>query len=380
MILPRTQSFSVSDVNKYIKGILSNDENLKFLCVKGEISNFKQAGNGHYYFSLKDNDSSIGAVMFSTYASKLTFEPKNGDEVLVLASIDVYVPKGNYQLMVYEIDQVGLGNMLLELEQLKQKLQKEGLFDEKRKRSINLFPRAVGVITAPNGAAIHDIVTNLHRRYPICDIYVFPSSVQGENAPKELLKAFNKSQEYDLTTLIIGRGGGASEDLSAFNDETLVRAIANSKMPVISAVGHEVDVTLVDFVADKRASTPTGAAELASVDRREIEQSLSYKFDDMANILKENIQDLKNDINNYKNDIEKSLYNSVALNKSRLEGVKQHLNALNPAAMLNRGYSITTDQNGNVISSVKSLNNDAILLTKLKDGQIESKLLSKKEN
>ncbi|MCQ2814754.1 MAG: exodeoxyribonuclease VII large subunit [Bacilli bacterium] len=380
MILPRTQSFSVSDVNKYIKGILSNDENLKFLCVKGEISNFKQAGNGHYYFSLKDNDSSIGAVMFSTYASKLTFEPKNGDEVLVLASIDVYVPRGNYQLMVYEIDQVGLGNMLLELEQLKQKLQKEGLFDEKRKRSINLFPRAVGVITAPNGAAIHDIVTNLHRRYPICDIYVFPSSVQGENAPKELLKAFNKSQEYDLTTLIIGRGGGASEDLSAFNDETLVRAIANSKMPVISAVGHEVDVTLVDFVADKRASTPTGAAELASVDRREIEQSLSYKFDDMANILKENIQDLKNDINNYKNDIEKSLYNSVALNKSRLEGVKQHLNALNPTAILNRGYSITTDQNGNVISSVKSLNNDAILLTKLKDGQIESKILSKKEN
>ena len=168
----------------------------------------------------------------------------------------------------------------MKLEMLKKALAKEGLFDASRKRDINIYPRAIGVITAQNGAAIKDIVFNINRRYPLCEIYFFPSSVQGENAPKELLEAFNKSQEYDLDTLIIGRGGGASEDLSAFNDEKLVRAISNSKMPVIAAVGHEIDTTLVDYVADKRASTPTGAAELATVDMREIQQKFDYCLED----------------------------------------------------------------------------------------------------
>ena len=269
-----TPVLTVSDINTFIKSILTTEERLKFIRIRGEISNFKVYPSGHFYFSLKDDNSIINAVMFANYAKKIAFIPKNGDEVIVLASVDAYIPRGSYNLNIYEMDSVGQGQILVEFEKLKKKLAAEGLFDESRKRKINIFPKAIGVITAQNGAAVRDIVTNIIRRYAVADIYVFPSLVQGEQAPKELLKAFYKSQEYDLDTLIIGRGGGASEDLSAFNDETLVRAIASSKMPVIAAVGHEIDSTLVDFVADKRASTPTGAAELATVDRREIENEL----------------------------------------------------------------------------------------------------------
>ena len=187
--------YSVSDVNRYIKTVISQDENLKFITVKGELSNFKRGANNHLYFSLKDKDSLINCAMFSTYANKLIFEPKDGDEVLVMASVDVYTARGSYQLIVYEMDSVGQGAMLLELEKLKRKLQKEGLFDESRKRDINIYPKAIGVITARNGAAIKDIVTNINRRFPLCQIYFFPSAVQGDDAPKELLQAFKKSQE-----------------------------------------------------------------------------------------------------------------------------------------------------------------------------------------
>ena len=273
-----TPVLTVSDINNYVKAVLTSDERLKFVRIKGEISNFKAYPSGHFYFSLKDNDSTISAVMFSNYAKRIAFSPKNGDEVVVLASVDAYVPRGSYNLNVYEMEEMGLGQQLLELEKLKKKLAAEGLFDESRKREINIYPKAIGVITAPNGAAIRDIVTNIKRRYPIADIYVFPSLVQGEQAPSELLKAFEESQKYDLDTLIIGRGGGASDDLSAFNDEKLVRAVSNSKMPIIAAVGHEIDMTLIDYVADKRASTPTGAAELATIDRREIQKEFDYSL------------------------------------------------------------------------------------------------------
>ena len=257
--------FTVSDINQYIKALISSDENLKYIYVKGEISNFKMASNGHFYFSLKDEKSLIGAMMFSNYVNRINFKPENGQEVVVFGSVDAYPGSGTYQIIVYQMEEIGAGQQLLELEKLKKKLLEEGLFDESRKRKINLYPNAIGVITAPNGAAIKDILFNIKRRYPIADIYVFYSAVQGENAPKELLKAFELAQTYPLDTLLIGRGGGASEDLSAFNDEALVRAIANSKMPVIACIGHEIDSTLVDFVADKRASTPTAAAELATV-------------------------------------------------------------------------------------------------------------------
>ena len=329
--------YSVTEVNRYVKSVLTNDENLKFISVRGELSNFKQGANGHLYFSLKDKDSLINCAMFSTYAGKLLFEPKDGDEVVVLASIDVYPPRGSYQLIIYEMNTIGLGAMLIELEKLKKALAKEGLFDESRKRDINIYPNAIGVITAKNGAAIRDIVTNIKRRYPICDIYVFPSSVQGDSAAKELLKAFNKSQEYDLDTLIIGRGGGASEDLSAFNDETLVRAVATSKMPVIAAVGHEIDTTLVDYVADKRASTPTGAAELATVDMREIQQKFQYSIDTMKKSLLEIVEDEKENLENLKDELNQAIVDLLDEYKRQLKAKKDQLMVLNPKQVLKRG-------------------------------------------
>ncbi len=364
--------YSVSDVNRYIKAIISQDENLKFISVRGELSNFKRGANGHLYFSLKDKDSLINCAMFSTYASKLIFNPNDGDEVLVMASVDVYAARGSYQLIVYEMNSIGQGQMLLELEKLKKALQKEGLFDESRKRDINIYPQAVGVITAKNGAAIRDIVTNIRRRYPICDIYVFPSAVQGDSAPKELLRAFQKSQEYDLDTLIIGRGGGASEDLSAFNDETLVRAIAKSKMPVIAAVGHEVDTTLVDYVADKRASTPTGAAELATVDMREIQQKFQYCIDTMRDSLVEIVQDMKDDVSSLSEELNESMKDKIDYLSREIQNRAKQLEALNPKKVLNRGYSISQTSDGKVIGSIKEVQKGQTIITTVKDGTINS--------
>ena len=366
--------YTVTDVNRYIKSIITGDQNLKFIYVRGEISNFKPGANGHLYFSLKDKECLINVAMFNNYAKTLTFVPKNGDEVVILASADVYPARGSYQLLVYEMNQVGQGDILLELEKLKKQLQAEGLFEQSRKRPINIYPKAIGVITARNSAAIKDILFNIKRRYPIADIYVFYSAVQGDSAPKELLKAFQESQKYDLDTLIIGRGGGASEDLSAFNDETLVRAIANSKMPVIAAVGHEIDSTLVDFVADKRASTPTGAAELATVDRREIEQKFAYALEDMNEALLEKVKDMKEDVSSLKEELDESIMDFISENKKIVKSYSDQLEALSPLKVLERGFSITEASDGRVITSVKDVKKGDNVTTILKDGTIISKV------
>lgn len=378
MEIPRIV-YSVSDINNYVKNILTNDENLKYIFVKGEVSNFKNGQNGHLYFSLKDENSLISCVMFNTYAQKLKEKPKDGDEVTLCASISAYPSKGTYQLLVYYIEMVGEGAILVELEKLKKKLAKEGLFDESRKRNINIYPKAIGVIAAKNGAAIADIITNIKRRYPICDIYFFPSSVQGENAPKELLKAFLKAQEYDLDTLIIGRGGGASEDLSAFNDEKLVRAIATSKMPVIAAVGHEIDSTLVDFVADKRASTPTGAAELATVDQREIRLHLANSIEEMSDSIREILIDMEEDLDASKEDLNNSIKDYIEELSIELEHKKNQLELISPKNILNRGYTISLDENGNVISDINKIDIGQKIKTILKDGTVESVVTDKKK-
>ena len=367
--------FTVSDINQYIKALIGNDENLKYIYVKGEISNFKMASNGHFYFSLKDDKSLIGAMMFSSYAGRINFKPENGQEVVVFGSIDAYPGRGTYQIIVYQMEEVGAGQQLLELEKLKKKLLEEGLFDESRKRKINLYPHAIGVITAPNSAAIKDILFNIKRRYPIADIYVFYSAVQGENAPKELLKAFQLAQTYPLDTLLIGRGGGASEDLSAFNDETLVRAIANSKMPVIACIGHEIDSTLVDFVADKRASTPTAAAELATVDRREIEEKLSFALQDMEESLKSRIQGMKDDLSSYKEDLDLEIRQLVNHYQELLAHKKATLEALNPDNVINRGFSLTVDEEGKPVSDIKLVKKGQKIKTILKDGIINSEVI-----
>ena len=371
---PGAVVYTVSDVNRYIKSLITNDQNLKFIYVRGEISNFKPGANGHLYFSLKDKECLINVAMFNNYAKNITFVPKNGDEVVVLASADVYPARGSYQLLAFEMNQVGQGDILLELEKLKKQLQSEGLFEQSRKRPINIYPNAIGVITAKNSAAVKDIIFNIKRRYPIADIYVFYSAVQGDSAPIELLKAFEESQKYDLDTLIIGRGGGASEDLSAFNDEKLVRAIANSKMPVIAAVGHEIDSTLVDFVADKRASTPTGAAELATVDRREIEQKFQYLLEDMVESIKEKLDDMKEDVYSYKEELDDAINDYLQDKKRVLKNYQDQLEALSPMKVLNRGFSITQDENGKVITSVKDVKIGDSITTIVKDGTINSKV------
>ena len=365
--------FTVSDVNNYIKAVLNNDENLKFIYVKGEISNFKMASNGHFYFSLKDDKAMISAMMFSGYASKNTFQPENGQEVVVFGSVDAYPGRGTYQIIVYQMQEVGAGQALLELEKLKKKLKEEGLFDESRKRPINLYPKAIGVITAPNSAAIKDILFNLKRRYPIADIYVFYSAVQGDNAAKELLNAFNVAQTYPLDTLLIGRGGGSSEDLSAFNDETLVRALATSKMPIIACVGHEIDSTLVDFVADKRASTPTGAAELATIDQREILEHLSFSIQEMEESIRGRVEELKEEVSSCKEDLNQSMLNLLRQEKQLLEHKKATLDALNPENVLSRGYTLTVDENGLPIKIKNSKPGDKIK-TIFKDGSLTSEV------
>lgn len=367
--------FTVSDINQYIKALISSDENLKYIYVKGEISNFKMASNGHFYFSLKDEKSLIGAMMFSNYANRINFKPESGQEVVVFGSVDAYPGRGTYQIIVYQMEEVGAGQQLLELEKLKKKLLEEGLFDESRKRKINLYPNAIGVITAPNSAAIKDILFNIKRRYPIADIYVFYSAVQGENAPRELLKAFELAQTYPLDTLLIGRGGGASEDLSAFNDEALVRAIANSKMPVIACIGHEIDSTLVDFVADKRASTPTAAAELATVDRREIEEKLSFALQDMEESLKSRIQGMKDDLSSYKEDLNLEIRQLVSHYKELLAHKKVALEALNPDNVINRGFSLTVDEQGKPVSDIKQVKKGQKIRTILKDGVVNSEVI-----
>lgn len=370
---------TVSQVNSYIKALLSRDESLRYLLVKGEISNYKKGASGHVYFSLKDEKSKINAVMFKDYAKMLTFEPKDGDEVTILASLDVYEASGSYQLYVKNMEKRGLGAQLIELEELKKKLAKEGLFS-KEKRKINQFPKAIGIITALNSAAIKDMITNIKRRYPIADIIIFPSAVQGDKAPLELLRAFNKSQEYDLDTLIIGRGGGASEDLSAFNDESLVRAVATSKMPVIAAVGHEIDYTLLDYVADVRVSTPTGAAEKATVDRRDLEQDFDYKLDVMKKTITNRLNTMNSAVQTLDNQLNQMMKAKIERAKIIIASKEKEIEALNPNSILLRGYSITMTKDGKVLKSVENISKGDTILTHLKDGIIDSTIVSKEKN
>ena len=254
---------TVSAINRYLKHKLDTDGNLFNVFLKGEISNLKMHSTGHIYFSIKDDSSKINAIMFSSNAKKLTFLPQDGDKVLLSGRISVYEASGSYQIYVNEMEKDGVGNLYLAYEKLKKDLAKEGLFDKRHKKSIPKYPSKIGVITAKEGAAVRDIISTIKRRYPICDVILFPSLVQGDNAYKSIISSIDKAEMFDLDVLIIGRGGGSIEDLWPFNEEELARRIFKCKIPTISAVGHEIDYTIADFVADLRAPTPTGAAEMA---------------------------------------------------------------------------------------------------------------------
>ena len=415
---------TITQLSKYLKYKFDEDINLRKVYLKGEISNFKAHTRGHYYFTLKDENSRINAVMFSSSTSKLKFMPIDGMKVLVEGKVTVYEATGGYQIYVSDMLEDGIGNLYIAFEQLKEKLAKEGLFDKERKRKITKMPKKIGIVTASTGAAIRDILTTLKRRYPICETILFPALVQGEKAAEDIVKKIEIANTYDIDTLIVGRGGGSIEDLWPFNEEIVARAIYNSKVPVISAVGHEIDFTISDFVADLRAPTPTAAAELAAVDINTVNEYLETSkirnynaINNIINNLKEKISNLKESyvfkkqgniyevkeqkldmlidkLNiNINNIIEKNkvllfkykesyiLNNPEMLYKFKnqhLDNIISKLQVLNPMNTLKRGYSITKLDN-KVVSSIKKIKKDDLLTIKIKDGIIDTKVVKVSE-
>ena len=266
---------TVSQLTKYIKYKIDNDIHLNEVFLKGEISNFKAHSRGHFYFTLKDEGSRINAIMFASSAKRMKFLPQDGMKVLVSGKVSIFEATGAYQIYVNDMLEDGIGNLYIAFEQLKQKLEKEGLFDPSKKKKIPRIPKRVGVVTAPTGAAIKDIISTIKRRWPLAEVYLFPSLVQGEEAAADIVRQIQFSEQFDIDTLIVGRGGGSIEDLWPFNEEIVARAIYQCPIPVISAVGHEVDFTIADFVADLRAPTPTGAAELAVPEVSDVQNYLN---------------------------------------------------------------------------------------------------------
>lgn len=268
-----SEYISISDINRIIKYTIEANENLRDVYIKGEISNLKFHSRGHLYFSLKDESSKINAVMFNYSRALVNYTPKDGDSVLVHGRISVYESSGSYQIYVDSMQLDGIGNLYVLFEQLKKKLSEEGLFNPEHKKRIRRVPRKIGVITAPTGAAVKDIISTINKRFPMTEIYVFPTLVQGENASKNIVSMIELANTFDdIDTIILGRGGGSIEDLWPFNEEIVARAIYKSRIPIISGVGHEIDFTISDFVADLRAPTPTGAATFAVPDMDEVKR------------------------------------------------------------------------------------------------------------
>jgi len=304
--------YTVSQINSYINRKLKMDRNLKNIYIRGELSNYKDSFSGHSYFTLKDEKSQIDGVMFKGNKDRfLKFEPKDGMKVIIKGKIEVYEKTGKYQLYATRITEDGIGNLHIAFEQLKKNLAKEGLFDDAHKKSIPKYPKRIGVVTAETGAAIRDIITTIKRRYPICEILVFPTLVQGDQAAPQIIRQIRNAQRYELDTLIVGRGGGSIEDLWPFNEEPVAREIYACEIPVISAVGHEIDFTISDFVADLRAPTPTAAAELAIPELTKV---------------KENVNHLQEKIN-------KSINDKISINKTKLEHISQKNIFKNPESI-----------------------------------------------
>lgn len=416
---------SVSALTKYLKYKFDSDEHLRMIYLKGEISNFKAHSTGHLYFSIKDENSKINAIMFNRSASNLKFTPVEGTKVLVAGRVSVYESTGSYQIYVEEMLEDGVGNLYVAFEQLKEKLTKEGLFDNKYKKSIPKIPSRIGIITAPTGAAIKDILSTIKRCFPICEAILFPSLVQGDNAAEDIVKNIKKADEYNLDVLIVGRGGGSIEDLWPFNEEIVARAIFTAKTPIISAVGHEIDFTISDFVADMRAPTPTGAAEMAVpniidllkyIDQLKIRLNENvYKKINFQKIYLDSIKNsfvIKNPLIMYENKKQNLdvLYNKIFDSLNNLINRKNHelelirtnhiirnpdylfkdkkntfknlidkLEIINPISVLGRGYSITYI-NGNVLDKVEMVKNNDKVSIKVTNGLISAMITDVKKD
>ena len=411
---------TVTQLTRYIKYKIDNDVNLNEVFLKGEISNFKAHSRGHFYFTLKDEGSRINAIMFASQTKNIKFMPEDGMKVLVTGKISVFEANGAYQIYVSDMVEDGVGNLYIAFEQLKKKLEEEGLFKDIYKKPIPKIPTKVGVVTAPTGAAIKDIISTIKRRWPLTEIYLFPALVQGEDAKEDIVRQIKKADSFGLDTLIVGRGGGSIEDLWAFNEECVARAIFECNTPVISAVGHEIDFTIADFVADLRAPTPTGAAEMAVPQLADVSnylKQINIRLENtILNKVKNNrrkLEDIKNS-NIFKNPIMiyqtkemifDSLIEKLKFNMINLTNIKEKelirlknsyvlkkpyqildkksnkylqliskLETLSPLLTLKRGYAITKKE-GSVISSVKGISKGDKLDIELTDGIINTEVI-----
>ncbi|MBQ7789754.1 MAG: exodeoxyribonuclease VII large subunit [Bacilli bacterium] len=411
---------TVSDINKIIKYTIEQSYELRSVYLKGEISNIKYHGRGHLYFSLKDESSKINAVMFNYKNAGMNFNPKDGDSVLVHGRVSVYEASGSYQIYVDSMELDGIGNLYVLYEQLKKKLHAEGLFNPEHKKKIRRVPRKIGVITASTGAAVRDIISTINKRFPMTEIYLFPTLVQGESAAPNIVKMIELANTYeDIDTIILGRGGGSIEDLWAFNEEIVARAIYNSRIPIISGVGHEIDFTISDFVADLRAPTPTGAAMLAVPDIEEVrryfkntldkcnnsivtilnnctqtflkyktnyilnnpmklyeiqEQKLDTLYDRLNISLRNTLMSSSILLERYKNHY--IIKNPMVLfedKKNKLEHLKTKAELLNPNNILDKGYSIVYKDN-KVVKDITTLSKDDNINIMVKDGSINAKV------
>ena len=394
-----TKVLTVSQLNYYVKSVLDSDPRLNYVFLTGEISNLTDHyRSGHIYLSLKDNKSLVRCVMFAGNARNLMFKPAEGMKVICRGRVTLYEATGQYQYYIEDMQPDGVGALYQAYEQLKAKLSAEGLFDEKYKKLIPHFPSTIGVITSPTGAAVQDIRNILTRRYPSVNITLCPVLVQGENAVPQLINAVEKLNEYNLCdTIIIGRGGGSIEDLWAFNDENLARAIFKSKIPVISAVGHETDFTICDFVSDLRAPTPSAAAELAVPDKQELLQYYDSQKQYLSTLIDSRISDYKNSLSQSASTLSslspqnklRNIESELAINTHRLtslsnqifENKKQEifllasrLESLNPVSILKRGYSVVT-KDDKTVTSVKDVKDGDTLAIDVTDGRIISRVI-----
>lgn len=395
----RPEPMTVSSLNYYIKEKIDNDEMLNNVYIKGELSNFKKHYSGHLYFTLKDETSLIKCVMFKSYTNYLRFEPKDGMSVVILGSVSVFERDGVYQIYAKGMEPDGKGALYTAYEQLKTKLEEEGLFNEKYKKLIPVLPKAIGVVTSKTGAVIRDIINVTTRRFPKVNIILYPAAVQGTGAAETIVKGIEYfNQQKNVDTIIIGRGGGSLEDLWPFNEEITARAIFQSEIPIISAVGHETDFTIADFVADLRAPTPSAAGELAVPDILEVRWKIENINKRLANALRQKVEKMKEKYalvtsnkvlkNPYdmiqKNMLQcdntiKNLENAFSLKIKdehiKLVSLTARLDNLSPLKTMMRGYSIVEDKKGNVIKSIKLLKSGDEVSIKLNDGTVAASII-----
>jgi exodeoxyribonuclease VII large subunit len=387
--------FSITELNRIVKNVLQH--NFQVMWVKGEISNFIAAASGHWYFSLKDSEAQVRCAMFRGSNNKIDWVPKNGDQIEVRGQVGLYEARGEYQLNIEYIQRAGIGALFEKFNQLKNKLEVLGLFDITSKNSITAYPSSIGVITSPDGAALKDVISTLRRRNKSVSIIVYPTLVQGDAAPEGIIKALRiANTRNEVDTIILCRGGGSIEDLWAFNSENLAFEIFNSTIPIISAIGHQTDFTISDFVSDIRAATPTAAAELISENLEQAVIQIEAYKKSMSNIIIEKLHSLSQKIDVYEKrlvspsekllmqlEITKNLRKRLKFNfekkleayKNKINGLQQNLLHLNPNSVLLRGYSIIFDQNKNIINSSSKVVSDDKISIKFHRGSAQAKII-----